>query len=191
MSDLAVSALAERRSDGAVSVSDAGLRGMITLRGDLSSGALKKAVSKTLGLNVPAQRAMTTQGAFAVAWMSPDELLILTPHAEAAEITSSLARALSAQHALVLNVSDARAILRIEGPGVREVIAKLAPVDMSAAAFQPGQIRRTRLAQIAAAFWIHNATTIELICFRSVAQYAFDLLEQAAENGPVDFLDQG
>jgi sarcosine oxidase subunit gamma len=47
-------------------------------------------------------------------------------------------------------------------------------------AFPAGEIRRTRLAQIAAAFWMPQEGTVELVCFRSVAQYAFDLLTQAA-----------
>ena len=82
-----------------------------------------------------------------------------------------------------MNVSDARAVFRIKGPNTREVLAKLAPVDLSPQAFGPGMIRRTRLAQVPAAFWMEDTDTAQLVCFRSVAQYVFDLLKTAAQPG--------
>jgi sarcosine oxidase subunit gamma len=64
---------------------------------------------------------------------------------------------------------------------LREVIAKLAPVDMSADAFTPGMVRRTRLAQVAAAFWMDDARTVRVVCFRSVAAYMFGILSMSAD----------
>jgi len=77
----------------------------------------------------------------------------------------------------------ARAVFRISGDKAREVICKLAPVDMSPKAFPAGHFRRTRLAQTPAAFWMPDAQTVELICFRSVADYVFGLLSRAAMPG--------
>ena len=82
-----------------------------------------------------------------------------------------------------IDVSDARALFRIDGPGAREVLAKGAPVDLSPAAFGPGDFRRTRLGQVACAFWTPDGTSFELVCFRSVAAYVFGLLENAAKPG--------
>ena len=62
-------------------------------------------------------------------------------------------------------------------------MAKLVPVDMSTQAFVPGQFRRTRMAQVAAAFWMLDEETIRIVCFRSVAEYVFGLLKDAAEPG--------
>lgn len=62
-------------------------------------------------------------------------------------------------------------------------MGKLAPVDLSAEAFQPGQIRRSRLAQVAGAFWMDDAETFRVVCFRSAADYAFKLLKVAAQPG--------
>ena len=83
-------------------------------------------------------------------------------------------------------MSDARAYFRLTGPAaaLNETLARLAPVDVPR--LEVGEIRRTRLAQVAAAFWMPAPGTIELFCFRSVAQYAKDLLTQAAE-GPKVF----
>jgi sarcosine oxidase subunit gamma len=39
------------------------------------------------------------------------------------------------------------------------------------------------MAQVAAAFWMVDAQTIQVVCFRSNAQYMFDLLKVAAQPG--------
>lgn len=43
--------------------------------------------------------------------------------------------------------------------------------------------RRTRLAQVPAALRMVDDETFEVICFRSVAQYVFDLLKVAGQPG--------
>lgn len=179
----AVSALGGARFDGLATIEEAGPTGMITLRGDLSSKEVKAAVKKVVGLGIPAQRqALSGQGTAAL-WMSPDELLLMCPYTQVAGTIATLEEALVGQHFLALNVSDARALLRISGGGARETLAKLCPVDLSEAAFTPGMVRRTRMAQVPAAFWLDEGGTFHLVCFRSVAEYAFNLLKTAALPG--------
>jgi sarcosine oxidase subunit gamma len=179
----AVTALNGARYEGLALIEDAGLCGMITLRGDLASKEVKAAVKKAVGLGIPAQRqALMGQGC-AVLWMSPDELLLICAYTEVTQTITTLEEALKGQHFLAVNVSDARCFLRISGAGAREVLAKLCPVDLAPHAFTPGMFRRTRMAQIPAAFWLDDAGTFHLICFRSVADYAFNLLKTAALPG--------
>ncbi|WP_212526095.1 sarcosine oxidase subunit gamma family protein [Actibacterium sp. MT2.3-13A] len=178
-----VSALDGAACEGFARVAEQGPRGMITLRGDLASVAVKNAATGVAGVDFPGQRECHVVGERGLAWMSPDELMVMLPHAEVPAAVATMTGALSGEHSLVADVSDARALFRIEGPGAREVLAKLAPVDLSPAAFAPGMIRRTRLAQVPAAFWMAGAETFELVCFRSVAQYVFDLLKGAAAPG--------
>ncbi|SLN22562.1 Sarcosine oxidase, gamma subunit family [Pseudoruegeria aquimaris] len=183
MSDRAVSPLAGAESSGFAKVSEAGLRGMITLRGDLADAGFAGAVKAVTGCDVPGRREVVEQGGKGVAWMSPDELLVMVPHAEAEAAVAQLSQALAGSHFLAVNVSDARAVFTIEGAGAREVLAKLAPVDLSPEAFGAGQIRRTRLAQVPAAFWLSGEEVFTLVAFRSVAQYVFDLLTVSAKAG--------
>lgn len=185
----AVSALNNAYAKGAITVQEVGPQGMITLRGDLSDANFAAAVTQVTGASVPGQRKITHAGANSVAWMSPDELLILLPYAEVGAAVASLNAALAGTHFLAVNVSDARALFRVTGKPaeVREVIAKLAPADLSPDAFAPGDIRRTRLAQVAAAFWLTQEGEANLVCFRSVARYAFDLLATSAAAGPVKY----
>lgn len=184
MSDRVQSALQGAAFDGIAQVREAGACGMITVRGDFSSAAFGKAIAAGAeGAAVPAQRAIVTAGDSAVAWMSPDELLVMCPHSDAPARTATLAEALKGTHALAVNVSDARAVFDLSGAQAREVLAKLCPVDFAPGAFNDGEIRRTRMAQVAAAVWMTGPESFRIVCFRSVAAYVFGLLSTAVAEG--------
>lgn len=178
-----VSALHTAAYEGFARVDELGLRGMITIRGDLSAAKVKKAAVNAAGTEMPGLREVRFAGENALAWMSPDELLAMVPYGDVDTVLAGIDKALSGEHYLAVNVSDARAVFRVSGTGVREVVAKLSPVDMSADAFTPGMIRRTRMAQVPAAFWIEDDGSATIICFRSVAEYVFNLLKGAAAPG--------
>ena len=180
MSEL-VSALPGAVFEGIARVEEAGLRGMISFRGDLSATKVKNAVAGVTGVDMPAQRGCNVAAQSGLAWMSPDELLVMVPHADAEIALETLAKGLKKQHYMAENVSDARAVFTVTGPHAREVLAKLAPVDMSS--FAQGEIRRTRLAQVAAAFWMHADDAFTVVCFRSSADYMFGVLSVAAQEG--------
>lgn len=184
MSD-AVTELGGRVAEGWVTVRDAGLRGMITLRGDLTSQALQSVCTKLTGVDFPGALEAKSDGHRGLCWMAPDEVLVRLTYEDVPNALVQINTALSGSHYLAENVSDARTVMFVEGTGAREVIAKLAPVDMHPDAFAVGHFRRSRLGQVAAAFWMHDAETFEVICFRSVGDYAFALLAESADAGPV------
>jgi len=170
------------RFEGAARVAEVPAPGMITLKGDLSSPAVAEALRAVAGTPVPEVRRIVAQGGCRVAWMAPDEVLILVPRDAVAAALATLAETLAGQHHLAADVSDMRAVFRIEGGvAAREALAKLCPVDLAPGAFEAGEMRRTRLAQVAAAFWWEEGG-FTLVCFRSVAQYAFDVLKGAADD---------
>ncbi len=175
------SALPGAAFTGAAQITETGLRGMITLKGDLSATKLKNIAKKVSGVDMPEKRGANIKGDNGLCWMAPDELLILCPHMDAPTIVTQIDKALKGTHYLAVNVSDARAVFRVDGQGAREVLAKLTPADLHPDSFGPGEIRRTRLAQVPAAFWMTGPQTFEIVCFRSVAQYVFDLLSNAAK----------
>ncbi|ETX29560.1 sarcosine oxidase subunit gamma [Roseivivax isoporae] len=168
------------RYEGRVVVEDLGPQGMVTLRGD--ADALSGPVSDVAGIALPDRLSIVADGARRLAWMSPDEFLLFCPYGDAAALSARMAEALSGRHALAVNVSDARASFRLSGEeaALRETLAKLTPADVSPGAFAPGTIRRSRLSQAAAAFWLDADGSLQVICFRSVADYVFALLRNAA-----------
>ncbi|PWK62631.1 sarcosine oxidase subunit gamma [Roseicyclus mahoneyensis] len=181
MSDATVSALKGAEARGLVTLRDAGLTGMVTLRADLATAA--RAVKRVTGADMPGLRRITQGQGCRVAWMSPDEILILCEHATARKLAFDLTEALTGQHHLALDVSDARAMMALTGePGpLRDVLAKITPADI--AALPLGEMRRTRLQQVAGAIWFETETEARVICFRSVATYVFDLLAMSAREG--------
>ena len=169
------------RATGYVEVSEALATGMITLRGDLADAGVQKAVKSVIGAGVPATLAVTDADAGQILWMSPDELMIVCAYDQADQLVADLIAALGETHSMVVNVSDARAVFNLNGSATSEIIAKLAPIDMKA--MQTGTVRRTRFAQIPAAFWMTSNDSARIICFRSVGEYMFNQLRNSAQAG--------
>ena len=169
--------------EGAITIDGSEAVDMITLRGPLGDAGFATAVAGILGMKVPEQRRPTEAGPNRLVWMSPDEALAIVPHGMAGTYERRLGEALADRHALAVDVSDARVRFRLRGTGWREVLAKGAPVDLDPAAFGPGDARRTRLGQVACAFWCTGADAAEIVCFRSVAEFVFDWLRLASAPG--------
>ena len=175
-----VSALNGATAGGFASVREIGPLGMISLRAKPDLAGLAAAISAVTGTALPAPRRIETAGGTSCAWMSPDEYLLILPYDQVAGALAKLADKLSGQHHLAVDVSDARAVFRIEGAMADQVLMKLAPADLSALA--AGEVRRTRIAQVAGAFWAEEGG-YTLVCFRSVAGYVMGLLSHAAQPG--------
>lgn len=176
-----ISALPGARHSGMIDLADAGPQGMIALRGDLALPVLAAAVKKVTGAALPTARQVSTGAKGAVAWMSPDELLLFVEHAGVAKVVAALEGAMGDAFVTVADVSDARAVFTLKGLQARDVLAKACPVDF--ADFPVGTMRRTRAAQVAAAVWRQGDDTFTVICFRSVAQYMWDLLSTLSRPG--------
>jgi sarcosine oxidase, subunit gamma len=175
-----VSALGAATFDGFALVREIGPMGMISLRIKPDVAGLAEVIRTITGTDVPAQRRIVTDGACAAGWMSPDEYLLMMPYRETEAAMAKLAEALKGQHHLAAVVSDARAVFRIEGEKADQVLRKLCPVDLDTMA--EGELRRTRAAQVAAAFW-RQGDGFTLICFRSVAVYVMGILSHSAMKG--------
>ncbi len=174
-----VSALDGASTQGFATVREMGPLGMVTLRAkDLKN--IDKAVKSAVGTKLPAQRRIEIAGDNACGWMSPDEYLLVMPYDQVAPALITISKALKGQHHLAVDVSDARAVFRVEGPWAADVLRKLSPVDFNR--LEPGELRRTRAAQVATAFWKQN-DGYTVVCFRSVAAYAMGLLSYSAMPG--------
>jgi sarcosine oxidase, subunit gamma len=175
-----VSALGGASFDGFASIREIGPLGMISLRCKHDVKALPKAIKTAVGVAMPGVRRIVQDGAFAAGWMAPDEVLLILPHAQVNITLANIAKALKSEHHLAVDVSDARAVFRIEGADAADVLMKLTPADVTAMA--PGELRRSRAAQVAAAFWVEDAG-YTVVCFRSVAGYVMGLLAHSAQSG--------
>ncbi len=167
-----------------VSMREITTRGMIDLRGLPGDRKFMAAAKAVLGFDLPkAPRTSNSFGDVKVLWLSPDQWLVLCAREKAPSLAAEFAKATENTHALAVDVSDMRSIIRIEGEGSREVMMKGCSLDFTDADFTPGYVRRVRFAEIAALFTIVDASTIDLYVFRSYANYAWDFLLKAARKG--------
>jgi sarcosine oxidase subunit gamma len=152
-------------------------RGMIDLRGSASDKKFMAVAKKVLGLDLPkVPRSSVSWGDVKALWLSIDQWLILCSRAKAVELTAVLRAELGGIHSLIVDVSDMRAVLRLEGEGVREVLLKGSSLDLLGDDYAPGTVRRMRYAEIAALLHVVEDTVFDVYVFRSYADYAWDFL---------------
>lgn len=156
-------------------------RGMVTLRGDFADAGFAAALNAATGCAVPETRRSTEANGNRALWMSPDELMLFCDWAAAPGIAEAFQREMGEAHALALNVSDARAVFRVSGAKASRVLSKGAPVDLAPDRFAVGEVRRTRIATVAAGIVRTDEDAFEVFCFRSYAAYLWDWLTVAAK----------
>jgi sarcosine oxidase subunit gamma len=159
-------------------------RGMIDVRGLAGDDRFTAAVKEVLGFELPlAVRTSAKQGDVSVLWLSIDQWLVVLPRTEAPSVHARLSTALAGVYSLVVDMSDARTILRLEGDNVREVLNKGTSVDFTGSDMVEGAVRRLRYAEIAA--MVHVISTdpdaVDLYVFRSYADYAWNYLLATAK----------
>ncbi|MEO1238763.1 MAG: sarcosine oxidase subunit gamma family protein [Pseudomonadota bacterium] len=169
-----------------VTVLPAEAKGMISFKADLSGSGVEYALKKATGLPVPGSLQVSAAGDTAALWMAPDELLVLCPRDAVSQTLGKLSSSMGEAHFLAVDVSDARVGFKLAGEDavIRAVLARLTPADLHPGTVLPGQVRRTRLGQVAAAIWM-KAGEAEVLVFRSVADYAAGVLANAAASPAV------
>jgi sarcosine oxidase, subunit gamma len=159
-------------------------RGMIDLRGHTSDRKFMAAAKKVLGMDLPKEPRTSTQwGDTTILWLSIDQWLVLCPRGKADALHAELAAVLQGIHSLCVNVSDMRAVIRLEGERAREVVMKGTSVDLMDGNYGAGAVRRMRFAEIAALLHVIADDVIDIYVFRSYAEYAFAFLTKAARKG--------
>jgi len=159
-------------------------RGMIDVRGLASDDRFTAAVKEVLGFELPlTPRTSAKQGDISAFWLSIDQWLVTLPRADVRSFHARLSTTLEEVHSLVVDMSDARTILRLEGDNVREVLNKATSVDFTGSDMVEGAVRRLRYAEIAA--MVHVISTdpdvVDLYVFRSYADYAWNYLLATAK----------
>ncbi len=154
------------------------LRGMVSLRGDLTDAGFAAALDAATGCSVPDTRRTSENGDTRVLWMSPDELMIFCAYDKTNDVVAAFMEKAGDAHVLAVNASDARAVFLVSGEKADCVLAKGAPVDI--AAMEVGEVRRTRIATVAVGLAKTADDAYEVFCFRSYGAYMWNWLTVAA-----------
>lgn len=107
-------------------------------------GDAGKAFADAFGAEAPDNcRFVETDDGVAVAWLSPDEFLVIGVQDAEAGLEAKLADALGDSHHQTVNVTDYYTTLELAGPRAREALMKLTTLDMHARAFAHGDAKGT------------------------------------------------
>jgi sarcosine oxidase, subunit gamma len=180
------SALAHRTEPGNLSVSlrEMAGRGMIDLRGLMTDRKFMAAAKGVLGFDLPkAHRTSTSWGDMKALCLSTDQWLILCPGDKVLPLLDQLNDALKGIHSLAVNVSDMRAIIRLEGEHARTTVMKGTSIDLTHGDYPAGTVRRMKFAEVGALLHIVEENVIDVYVFRSYADYAWEFLVKAGRKG--------
>ena len=132
------------------------------------AAAVSADLERGIGVGLPAPNRVSGEGEGAVraVWAGPGQALIL-----GAEVAPP--------GAAVADQSDAWAWFVLEGAGASDVLARLTPVDLRAAAFPLGGAARTLLFHMTATLMRTGPDRWEVLVFRSMAQTAAHEIEVA------------
>lgn len=168
-----------------VSITEIFDRGMIDLRGDPKDSSFEAAVASILAVSLPhLPRSSVASGELSVLWLSLDQWLVQCPRPEVSNLARRLQEALAGMPSLVVDMSDARTIIRLQGDGVRELVMKGSPVDLTATYFRQGSVRRLRFGELAALVQMvgEDPDVLDLYVFRSYAVFAWEWLIATSGN---------
>ncbi|SEK95781.1 sarcosine oxidase subunit gamma [Roseovarius azorensis] len=120
--------------------------------------ALSAALKSAHGMAWPAPGRMTGREGARAIWFGQRMALLVGPDPDPA----------LAAHAALTDQSDGWAVLRLEGAGAREVLARLTPLDLRERVFEQGHTARSELAHMAASVTRMGGDAWQVMVFRSM-----------------------
>ena len=111
-------------------------------------GAAATALAGALDVALPDPGRWTDIGGAALSWMAPDDYLLTGPDHAAAPFVARITHALDGHHALVTDLSHARAVCPLAGAGARDALAAHCPLDQSENRFPIGRVARSLIGDV-------------------------------------------
>ena len=106
-----------------------------------NSGDVSKIMSRHFGTALPQEaNRFSVSGDRRALWLGPDESLLMCADQDAAELHRTLSTQLTDQHFQLTLLSDALAVYELNGPYVREILAKGCALDLHVSVFRPGHV---------------------------------------------------
>jgi sarcosine oxidase subunit gamma len=112
------------------------------------AAALAQALRDHAGLAPPEPGCWVGDDTLALLWSAPGQFLAVGD----AVATQRLADALR-ERALLIDLTGARVVVRLSGPSVRDLLARVVPLDLHPRAMRPGRVASTIAAHIGVQIW--------------------------------------
>ena len=162
-----------------VRMREVGDRAMIDMRGLTSERKFMAGAQDVLGFALPkSPRTSASADDVTALWLSVDQWLITAERSRGRTLADALQEKLRGSHCLIADMSDARAIFRLEGDNVREVLNKGSSVDFTSGRHGAGSVRRILFGQCAAMVHVvsEQPDVVDFYVFRSYADHAWRYL---------------
>lgn len=134
------------------------------------AGALKAAVAKAYGVDLPESSAVAQGPAVSFIGQGPGQWLAVSETLA----NEALARDLSAKLEGLASISDqsgGRTVLRVSGKRAREVLAKGLPIDLDPRAFPLGSAATSVISLMGVQLWqVDDTRSYDIAIFRSLSQ---------------------
>lgn len=134
------------------------------------AGAVAQALQAALGVGFPGPNESLTLGDVRVVWAGIGRAMV---------IGAPVPEALAAM-AAVVDQSDSMAVVRVTGPGVEQVLARLVPIDLRLSVFAEGATARTMLGHMTVTLTRIAPEVIEVMAMRSMAATLVHEIAEAA-----------
>jgi sarcosine oxidase subunit gamma len=132
--------------------------------------AVSKALKQQVGAVLPEPGAMSGAADRRIVWAGRHQFMVL---GAALEPISGAA---------MTDQTDAWACAALEGPGARDVLARLVPIDLRDGAFPEGAAARTLVGHMPCVLMRSGAERYEIMVFRSMARTLAHDLKEAMES---------
>jgi len=174
------------KADGApgITIAERGNLGLATLAARKGQDdALAAAVREAYGVDLPAQSSVAQGKTVSVIGYGPGQWLVVSETLENEALAEDLATRLKGL-ASISDQSGGRAVLRVSGPHVRDVLAKGLAIDLDPRVFPAGSAVTSTISHMGVQLWHEEAERYDVAIFRSVsASFWHWLTASAAEYG--------
>lgn len=172
----------ERGEDRAAKLSEIrGLR-LVNLRVDPGDAAAAGAVRGVLGFGLPDAPNTIAQGqGLAALWLAPQEWLLRGAGSGGADLAPRLESALSDRFFAVNELSDAFAVMRLQGPQSRAALSAGCPLDLHPRVFKRDQCAQSHFFKSSILLWAlaDDGNAWEITVRRSFSDYVARMLLDA------------
>lgn len=158
------------RKIGALTLSEVD-PGHLTALSPYKGSGLGEALKAAHGMALPAPNRATGKTGARALWFGHAHYLLMGPPPDPA----------LADHAAVTDISDAWAVVQLDGAGVTDALARVTPVDLRASQFRRGHTARTDLRHMHASISKVGDAAFMIMVFRSMARTLVHDLATAME----------
>ncbi|UCE30391.1 MAG: sarcosine oxidase subunit gamma [Burkholderiales bacterium] len=152
---------------------------IVNLRGDPGDPAFVAAASQAIGMPLPlAAGDCPSSGDLRVLWAGPDDWFVLGPAGTEHALAARLRTAAAGRHRAVTDVSSGYRVLRVAGPGARDLLAQGCPLDMHPRAFALGRCAGSHFFKASIWVWRTGEDAFELLVRSSFAGYVETLVHR-------------